>query len=142
MRRLKTCSTRLVGSVCYQYREICFSFKGQGLRHGRCEGSAALRQLSAGSRSPRCLSSAACQACAECRRGAAVQVASTLWPLAAPSSRLVAVRRCWWPTRSQQITGQRGARAVFGGCPAFCGHMACSPQMGNHLSIKRFGLIS
>lgn len=37
---------------------------------------------------------------------------------------------------------QGWARDVFRGCPAFCGHMACSPQMGNHLSIKRFGLIS
>lgn len=86
--------------------------------------------------------SAACQTCAESRCGAAVQIESALWPLATPSSPSVAVRRCPWPTRTQQITGQGGARAGFWECPAFRGHMACSPQMGNCLSIKRFGLIS
>lgn len=60
-----------------------------------------------------------------CRAGSKRVVASCR-----PSSPSVAVRRRPCPTRSQQITGQRGARAVFRGCPAFGGHMACSPQMG------------
>lgn len=65
-----------------------------------------------------------------------------LWRLAASSSPSVAVRRRPWPTRIQQITGQGEAMVVVGGCPAFCGHVACSPQMGSCLSVKRFGLIS
>lgn len=142
LRRLKTRGTRLAGSVCYQYWKIYLSSKvwGWGMPPVRVLLPAGSSWWADGPlpARPLCRLPGMCWALVE----AAMQIASTLWPLATPSSPLIPVRRCLWPTRSQQITGQGGARAVFGGCPAFGGHMACSPQMGSRLRIKRFGSIS